>query len=233
MSNKLKGFEPIYVLNLQRSPERKEHILSEFAKYGITNFSIISAIDGTLDLESQNVAIESNPHILPVENACAASHLLAIDHWLSTSDSDYAIFFEDDVSFELLEKWTFSWKELFQQLPDDCFVLQMCPIRTYWEKEHIELRPRDSGNDWGAGVYAIRRDFAQHLVSQHIVKGPVKTFTNMALSENVLFFNQNTYVCSLFVETEKNETTMVGRDHKGVHVNSRNKVLEFWNLRTS
>jgi GR25 family glycosyltransferase involved in LPS biosynthesis len=229
MSNKLEGFGPVYILNLERSPERRAQMLAEFEKHGITDFSFISAIDGTLELESQNVHIEKDESILSVENACAASHLMALEHWLSTSDSLYAIFFEDDISFELVEKWKFSWEEVIQQLPEGCTILQMCPIRTFWETNHIELRPRDVSNDWGAGAYVIRRDYAQHLVSQHIKNEPIKTFFNMALSENILFYNPNAYVYSLFVETEKNETTMVGRDHAGVHVDSRNKVLKFWN----
>jgi GR25 family glycosyltransferase involved in LPS biosynthesis len=226
MSNKLEGFGPIYVLNLERSPERRAQMLAEFEKHGITDFSFISAIDGTKDFQLQGVNIQQNKNIRPVENACAASHLLALEHWLSTNDSLYAIFFEDDISFELIEKWKFSWEEIIQQVPDVFDTLQMCPIRTHWESDHIGLRLRDIGNDWGAGAYVIHREYAQHLLSKHL---QMNTFINMDVSENILFSSPNAYVYTLFVENATNETTMVGREnHAGVHTNSRNKVLEFY-----
>ncbi len=228
MFNNLDGFEPIYVLNLERSPERRAHMLAEFEKHDITNFSFIRAIDGTKDLQSQGVFIYLNETILSVENACAASHLLALEYWLSTSDSPYAIFFEDDISFELVQKWKYSWKEILQQVPENYTTLQMCLIRTHWEDSHKNLRPRDESNDWGAGAYIIRREHAQQLVEHHVKNELLKTFTNIVLSENILFCNPNAYVYPLFVETAQNKTTMVGRDHAYFHENSRNRVLEFY-----
>ena len=228
MSDKLDGFGPIYVLNLERSPERRARMIAEFEKHGITDFSFISAIDGTKDLESQGVVIKTNPSLVPAEHACTASHLLALEHWLSTNDSSYAILFEDDMSFELVEKWKVSWKELLNQIPEGYDILQMSPIRTYWEQEHSLLRLREVGADWGAGVYCIHREHAQHLVSQHIQNGLLKTFVKMDLSENILFNNAITYVYPLFTEIAQNESTMVGRNHDHIHRVNRDVILGFY-----
>jgi len=230
MSDKLDGFGPIYVLNLERSPERQAHMLAEFEKHGITNFSFISAIDGTKDFEAQGVAVEQNSTMVPGEHGCAASHLLALEYWLSTSDSPYAIFFEDDISFELVDKWRFSWKEILQQVPTNFSTLQMCLIFTNWENIQLGLRPRDMANDWSSGAYVIHREYAQQLISRHIKQGSIKTFVNLSVSDSMLFCNPDAYVYPLFVETAKNQTTMVGRDHAGVHLASRDKILQLYEV---
>jgi GR25 family glycosyltransferase involved in LPS biosynthesis len=222
------GFGPIYVINLERSPERKENMIAQFEEHGITDFSFVTAIDAAKDLEAQGVVIEQNPVMMPTEHACAASHFLAIEHWLNTSDSPYAIFFEDDMSFELVKNWKISWKDLFEQLPEECVVFQMSSIRIEWQDSHMRLRERDKGEDWSSGVYLIHREYAQTLVSKHIKDGLIKTIVNMGIAENVLFNDCVTYVYPMFVELAESQSTIRGNSHDGLHAASRNKILEFF-----
>ncbi len=44
--NKLGGFGPVYVINLARRTDRREHMEKLFKDYDITNYTFIDAFDG-------------------------------------------------------------------------------------------------------------------------------------------------------------------------------------------
>ena len=114
--NKLKGFEPIYVINLESRKDRLEYIKNELEKNNIAEYEIFKAIDGSnfnfdeILFEKDKLKLSDN------ELGATLSHLKAIEHWYNTSDSEYAIIIEDDLSFETVSKWGFTFNEFLKSI---------------------------------------------------------------------------------------------------------------------
>ena len=111
---KLKGIGPIYYLNLDGQPDRKEYMESQFKYWEIENYTRISAYDGRED-DLSDILTGRYPEMMTSgEIGCITSHLKAIKHWYETSDSQYAIMMEDDCSLDLVRYWNFTW-QIFMQ----------------------------------------------------------------------------------------------------------------------
>ena len=92
-----------YVINLVRSPERRENITAQLIKHGI-DYEIIEAVDGRdLDLTDSQVTVDIAPSFLaadwfrPGHAACALSHLRVYRKILDDG-YDRALVLEDDVT---------------------------------------------------------------------------------------------------------------------------------------
>lgn len=88
----------IYVINLKRRLDRKESILNQFEKFGITNYEFIEAIDGQL-IDAKTVAnyrlmTKYACELSTNEIACAMSHRLAYQKMIEVGER--GIVLEDD-----------------------------------------------------------------------------------------------------------------------------------------
>ena len=64
----LNYFDKIYIINLERSPERKQNMLAQMKKYNITHFVFLPGIDGkNLDI---NKLRENNEWAYPGNKFC-------------------------------------------------------------------------------------------------------------------------------------------------------------------
>lgn len=102
LNNKL----PIFVINLERRPDRKQLIESRLANLGIKNYEIIKAVDGrdlpddTSEFYNRKDSIELTRELKRTEIACALSHI-AIARKIIDDNLDYAIVLEDDAELTL------------------------------------------------------------------------------------------------------------------------------------
>ena len=86
--NKLGGFGPIYVINLPRRTDRREHMEKLFKDYDITNYTFIDAFDGKENIHQymHEGAKKNDRAAKRTETAACMSHLKAIKHFgLETS----------------------------------------------------------------------------------------------------------------------------------------------------
>ena len=92
----------IYVINLDRSRDRWEHLCSQAVEYDL-NVTRIPAVDGRVIADADRV--DFHPHsfiyhngrkLLPGEYGCYRSHLLALERFVASGDR-MAIVMEDDV----------------------------------------------------------------------------------------------------------------------------------------
>lgn len=88
-----------YVINLARSPERREHITSELKKAGL-DYQIVEGVDGrALDIDNPAIVAPSLLTSCPFPAAvagCALSHLRVYQTMLADG-LDHALVLEDDV----------------------------------------------------------------------------------------------------------------------------------------
>jgi hypothetical protein len=91
MINLNKYFDKIYVINLDRRPDRYESFKKELSKYGIENVERFSAIDGT-------TIMQNNINLLAGEIGVLESHLEIIKKCKEEGLNNVLIM-EDDVCF--------------------------------------------------------------------------------------------------------------------------------------
>ena len=225
--NKLEGLEPIYVINMEKSKDRKEYIVEHFNKYNISNYSFIDAID------AENTDLNNFVHrldLLPLskgEVATSLSHLKAIEHWLNTSESEYAIIVEDDVSFETSEYWNFSWKDFFESVTQKYDILQLAIINNFVINPRLHLR---EFLDWSAAVYLIKRPYAERLIKKHKSENMyiLSNTRYSSISEGVIFSKSLCYSIPLFTYSIDLGSSL-NEDHvQTVHKSSRNQTLSYW-----
>jgi hypothetical protein len=161
---KLRGFGPIYYINLDGQPERKQYMEDQFKYWEIKNYTRISAYDGRDDDLSGIVKGLYPNSMSPGEIGCTTSHLKAMKHYLDTSDAPYAIMMEDDCDLDVVRFWNFNWIDVYAYFPYDWDVVQLAIICT--GDLHVKLHKRFV-NDFSTACYVISRHHAEKLVRLH------------------------------------------------------------------
>ena len=147
---KLDGIPKIVYINLDSATDRREHIESQFASYGITNYKRFSGLK----------AIKSkNRKMKPSEYGCMMSHLRIIEDFYKSGE-DQLIVVEDDIDISSIENWDFTWKELIKNIPS-FDILQL--VRNSDLPDHARLKVWD-GEDKSTGAYIITREYAKKII---------------------------------------------------------------------
>jgi len=82
---KLKGLPPIYYLNLDEQPERREYMEEQFKYWEIENYTRISAYDGRDGRDLGDILKGRYPDSMSSgEVGCTTSHLKAMVEFLKT-----------------------------------------------------------------------------------------------------------------------------------------------------
>lgn len=223
--NKLDGFGPIYLINLDRHSDRKEYMLQQFEDNNIKDYKVIKAIDGSLDNLDSVIGLDKLS-ITKSELGCTISHLTAIKNWLDNSDSEYAIMMEDDISFETVQYWKFNWKDFFSNVKKPFDVLQLSIIHNYHINTNLHIK---EAIDWSTGIYVIRRSWAEKLIKKHYVDGKFNLYTSrMSVADMLIYYGAKAYSAPLFVTNTNFESSINNNHVKGSHLRSYNQIIDFW-----
>ena len=130
-AHKLKGLPKIYWLNLDADTHRRDYMESQFRYWEIENHTRISGFDGREDDVSSYLKGRIPDNVSQAELGCCMSHLKAIKHFYEETDDDYCMILEDDVNFDIVRFWNFTWEEFFGLVPYDltlpiAFCQYMC-----------------------------------------------------------------------------------------------------------
>jgi hypothetical protein len=197
---KLKNFGPVYYLNLDGQPERKEYMEKQFEYWEIENYERISAYDGRNDDLSEILKGTYPPNMSSGEIGCITSHLKAIKHWYDTSDTPYAIIMEDDCSLDLVRYWNFTWSDFYSKIPYDWDVVQIAIICT--GDIHVRLHKRFV-NDFSTACYLINRHHAEKLIKHHVkIKDKYRLDNGMKprpVADDLIYNSGNTYSIPLLL----------------------------------
>ena len=252
-SLQLKNFPNIYCASLKESKERQENIKKQFLDNGIESFQFLLSER----FENTDDIIEGlKTHYLDDGTKGAiTSHLRMINYWYNNTDEPYGFFCEDDLSLETVQYWNFTWNEFIENLPKDWDSIQlMCASEN---SEDVRLRRR-TWDDFSVGAYIVTRKFAKILIDTFIKDGKfLLEFPGnldwVPLAEHLIYYTPksvidsqdlqyNVFVLPLFVEEIKFTTTFFDRKskywgedtgvyketHKGHHIDSYKKVLNWW-----
>jgi glycosyl transferase family 25 len=225
--NKLSGFAPVYVINMERSIDRKEYIEDHFKKYGVSKYTFVKAVDGSIE-DIPNFVVNSQAlQITNGEAACSISHLKAIELWLDSSDSEYGIIVEDDVSFETVDFWNFEWTDFLNSVTKKYDILQLAIINNFKVNPRLHLREI---LDWSASVYLIKRDYAKKLIARHKVgdKYILNVPRHLSVSEGMLFGNALCYSIPLFTYSLNLGSSLNESHIDTVHKRSKEETMRYW-----
>lgn len=234
--DKLKNFGPIYLINLKDQTERLANAKSQFNKYGITDYTIIEAVDGRND-DLSSIISGTYPRLKPSEIGCVASHIKALKYWLDTSDSEYAVIIEDDFSFDTVEHWNFSWDDVIDNIPASAEIVQMImiknePLNFNLHKKQTYKKENIKTYEWSTACYLIKRSYAKSLVKIHYKdkKYVLKDhgFTNQA-ADVVLYALGNAYCMPIFTHIVDVKNS-INKQHNVFHTKSKNSIDNWWKL---
>lgn len=242
IKDKLKNFPPINFISVKDTVDRRELLCKKFNEYKLSNYTghiFKKYHDDDHVFNQDSVASLIGPGRGPT-----TSHLKAIKNWYFDTDEPYAFFCEDDLSFESVKYWNFTWEEFFNSLPSDWGCVQLCWVRENmftFSHNGITLRPR-CWCDWSACAYLISREHAKKLISNYYRDGIFNLFyvgndahlrPDWALrpsSETVIFSNVTpVYGFPLFLEdTENCKTTWDTDIGRGYNYYSHDVILNWW-----
>ena len=196
---KLKGIGPIYYLNLDGQPERREYMESQFKYWEIEDYTRISAYDGREDDLSDIIKGRYPEMMSSGEIGCVTSHLKAIKHWYETSDSPYAIIMEDDCNLDLAKYWNFTWNDFYYRIPYDWDVMQIAIICT--GDVHVKVHKRFV-NEFSTACYLITRHHAEKLLRLHVRGDKYKLDNGVKprpVADDLIYNSGNTYSLPLLL----------------------------------
>jgi len=225
---KLKNFGPVYYLNLDGQPERREYMEEQFKYWQIENYERISAYDGRDDDLSDIIKGRYPESMTSGEIGCTTSHLKAIKHWYETSDSPYAIIVEDDLDLQLVRFWNFTWSDFVAKLPYDWDVIQLAIICT--GNLHVQLHKRFV-NDFSTAAYMITRHHAEKLLKHHVRDDKYKLDNGVKprpVADDLIYNSGNTFSIPLFLYRIALGSSIHPEHIDVFHRGSHDGLLNFW-----
>ena len=230
----LKNFGPVYLINLKDHSHRLENAKKEFAKYGVTDYTVIEAVDGRNNDLSHLISGEY-PKLTTSEIGCVLSHIKALRHWLETSDSEYAIIMEDDFTFDTVQFWNWDWEYVKNNIPNDADIVQLImikndPITFSMHKKQPYHRKNNMTYAWSTACYLIKREYAEKIVKIHYSKQkyrlPSHGYKNQA-ADVVLYNLGNAYSMPLFTHMLDLKNS-INEKHGTFHSKSKQNIDNWW-----
>ena len=224
---KLKNFGPLYYINLDGQPER-DNAMQSMCKYWELNPTRISAFDGRHgDLNhilegSHDIGISSG------EVGCVTSHLKAIKQWYETTDTPYAIFAEDDVSFDTARFWKFTWDEFVEKLPYDWDVVQLAIINPGVVYASMHAR---WVNDFSTACFMVTRHHAKKLIDHHCVGDKFRLDQGVKprpVADDLIYNCGRTYAIPLFHYKIEMGSSIHPEHIEVFHKGSHQGILDHW-----
>ena len=225
---KLQGIGPIYYVNLDGQPERKQYMEDQFEYWEVKNYERISAYDGREDDLSGIIKGRYPENMTSGEIGCVTSHLKAIKHWYETSDSPYAIMMEDDVSLDLVRFWNFSWRDFYCRIPYDWDVVQIAIICT--GDVHVKIHKRFV-NEFSTACYIINRHHAEKLIRLHCRGDKYKLDNGVRprpVADDLLYNSGNTYSLPLLLYRIELGSTIHPEHIDVFHKGNYNVQSNYW-----
>ena len=227
---KLKGIGPIYYINLDDQPERKQYMEDMFAYWEVDNYERVSAYDGRNDDLSDIIHGRYPENMSSGEIGCTTSHLKLLKHYLETSDSPYCVVMEDDVDINVAKFWNFTWGQFIARLPYDYDVTQLaiiCPGTL-----HVNLHRRFV-NDFSTACYIITRHHAEKVVKFHCRGDKYKldyAIKPRAVADDLIYNSGNTFAIPLFLYKIELGSSIHTEHVDTFHKNTYESLWNFWKV---
>tara|TARA_B100002019_G_scaffold165694_1_gene143137 strand:- start:5300 stop:6157 length:858 start_codon:yes stop_codon:yes gene_type:complete len=163
--NKLKGLPPIMYLNLDHRTDRKEHIENQFKKWGITDFTRWSASRfSTNKMEEWGHKLDLML-LAPSDASIVMNEFTLLIEWYQSGISEHLMVVQDDLCFDLVEYWPFTWEDVMKSLPYNWDIVQFYHCHDYHLNMHLHPRQWHSSS---AACFMVNRLFVEKLMQIHL-----------------------------------------------------------------
>ena len=189
--NKLENFPTVNYINLHESVDRRLFMNSQIEKYGLkSNPYFTDRYNVFKDQIEIRCATESD-----FQRGNNISYLNAMKRWYENTNDDYGFFCDDDMSFESVEFWTFTWQEFMDSLPTDWQCVQLIRINIWdpgmknygvFDMPSLQIRER-AWNDYGCAAI-FKRDYVKKVLDRHWISNNVYNFTIPSRSDPNYFY---------------------------------------------
>lgn len=229
--NKLENFPTVNYINLHESVDRRLFMNSQIEKYGLKSNPYFTdryaafkdQIQISLDLPEGNWQGGQEGNNI--------SYLSAMKKWYNTTDEEYGFFCDDDISFETVDYWTFTWQEFLDNLPQDWQCVQLVRINIWepgiknygiFEIPAIQIRERSWGDFGCAAIF--KREYVKKVLDRHCIspnnydfnirKRDNWNFILFPIVESLLYreISDGVYNCPLLLENQIFESTVHPND---------------------
>ena len=245
---KFEGFPSVNYISIEETKDRRDLLHKKFEKYGIKNVTpriYKRYVDDDHQIITKDETLLNR--LSMGSRGPVTSHLKAIKEWYNETDEPYTFICEDDLGFQTVEYWNFTWKEFFDSLPPDWGCVQLCLLREDFYRFSVGFRNR-CFCDWSGCAYLISREHAKRLIDAYY---PEDVFTlnyvgedqfvrefefRIPIIETIIYSNvTRIYSCPLFVEDIQscpssyyNAAGVRTGDTDHNHRNSFHAVLNWW-----
>jgi hypothetical protein len=117
-------------------------------------------------------------------------------NWYDTTNEEYAIFCDDDMSFESVDHWNFTWQEFVDNLPAEWQVIHLVRINNWhvglknngikFEIPSLQIRIREWDDFGGAGLF--KREYVKKILDRHWIDFLKFNFTITSNKNPGLFY---------------------------------------------
>lgn len=165
LDNKLKGLPPVFYLNLDHRVDRKEYMEEQFSKWGITDYTRISASRfATSKIEEWGHRLDLML-LAPSDASIVMNQFTTIIDWYNSGISEYCIIMQDDLCLDLVDLWMFDWEMVIKNLPYNWDCVQFYHCNDEEMKMHLHKRTYGSSS---AACYMVNRHYAEKLIKIHL-----------------------------------------------------------------
>ena len=124
--HKFEGFPSVNFISVTECEDRRNLLYKKFGEYGITN--VTPHIYDRYKDEDHDIRSELLDRLSIGSRGPVTSHLKAVKEWYYETDEPYTIICEDDLGFQTVQYWNFTWKEFFESLPPDWGCVQLLSL---------------------------------------------------------------------------------------------------------
>ena len=169
IKEKLRNFPSVNYTSLYESVDRRAYMQNQFDHYGITKTNVY--LTDRFDKISSMVNVTGTGRFMKevvIQMGTVISHLNLLRNWYVSTDEEYAIFCEDDVSFESIDHWNFTWDDFVQHIPADWNGVQLTKVQMPYCNPTGEpnLAIKITRGRWWGAYSLFRRNYVKILLDR-------------------------------------------------------------------
>ena len=210
LKEKLKNFPKIYYPSLGESIDRRRFMQSQCERLGLDGIPFVVDRYETI---SDRINWTGRPGMPTASLPSIISYLRMFKQWYDNTNQDYAVFCEDDINFEALSYWNFSWDEFIATFPENWDAIQIIRVedKLYHHVDPSILDFKVKTGRWWCASGIFRRKYVKRLLDHYAsgdvynISVPHPEFYEEGI-ENVLYLMPNSSVYNFPMVFEEFQT---------------------------
>ena len=178
--DKLTNFPTVNYITLYENTDRIEFMNAQLTRYGIRHMPYLNhrytTFQHGINIIWPNMIKEQAEEFRGWSHpGTIISYLTAMKNWYDTTNEEHVIFCDDDMSFESIDHWSFTWQEFVDKLPANWEAVQLVRINNWhvglinngikFEIPSLQLRKKEWDDFGGAGLF--KREYIKKILDRH------------------------------------------------------------------